>query len=111
MTQHSPIYDAIVVGAGVSGTATHGFRYVLIQISLNQVCWFSVHRIFPEKSYPGEETCKVLERRMNYTRFLFMRYNRADFCFLFLLCKEKHNVRRPGIWRVKRSSHARYLGA
>ena len=56
MTQNSPIYDAIVVGAGVSGTATHGFRYVLIQISLNQVCWFSVHRIFPEKSYPGEET-------------------------------------------------------
>ena len=24
---------------------------------------------------------EVLERRMNYTRFLFMRCNRADFCF------------------------------
>ena len=33
MTQNSPIYDAIVAGAGVSGTATHGFRHVLIQIS------------------------------------------------------------------------------
>ena len=33
MTQNSPIYDAIVAGAGVSDTATHGFRYVLIQIS------------------------------------------------------------------------------
>ena len=43
---------------------------------------------------------EVLERRMNYTRFLFMRYNGAGFCFLFLLYKEKHDVRRPEIWRV-----------